>query len=224
MHIYKTTNLLNGKIYIGQTSKSIDTKYLGSGKIILKAVKKYGKSNFIREILEECNSKEHMNEREKYWINKLDSNNRNKGYNVSIGGEGGNLGAIVNKKISKSRKGRISAKDINGNTFLINSDDERFASGELVGIKKGISPSNKGVPMSEIQKQKMRKPKTESHKENLSKSKKGKCLKPILCLNNGVIYSGSKEAAEMLGLTAPNIIAVLKGRADKTKGYSFRYL
>lgn len=223
MYIYKTTNILNGKIYIGQTTKSLDVNYLGSGKAIIKAIKKYGKSNFKREVLEECNSKEHMNNREKYWIQHFDSINRNVGYNVSVGGEGGNLGDKVNQKISETRKNKIPVKDINGNIFLIEKDDERFKSGELVGIRKGITAPNKGIPMSNQQKEKLKKSKTESHKENLSKAKKGKCLKPIICLNNGITYSGSKEAAEKLGLTTSNVVAVLKGRAKKTKGYMFKY-
>lgn len=223
MYIYKTTNLLNDKIYIGQTSKDLNTDYLGSGKIIIRAIKKYGKHNFKREVLEECDSKEQMNNREKYWIQHFDSINKNIGYNVSTGGEGGNLGDEVNKRISESLKGKITVKDTDGNKFSIDKDDERFKTGELVGIRKGIAAPNKGVPMSNEQKEKMKAPKTETHKENLSKAKKGKCLKPIVCLNNGITYSGSKEAAEKLGLTIPNVVAVLKGRAKKTKGYSFKY-
>jgi group I intron endonuclease len=224
MHIYKTTNLLNGKIYIGQTSKDLNTNYLGSGSVVIKAIKKYGNSNFKREVLEECESKECMNNREKHWIQHFDSINRNIGYNVSIGGEGGNLGDKVNQKISETRKNKILAKDISGNIFLIDKDDERFKTRELVGIRKGVIASNKGIPMSDKQKEKMKIPKTEAHKEKLSKAKKGKCLKPIICLNNGITYSGSTEAAEKLGLTTPNIIAVLKGRSIKTKGYSFKYI
>ena len=45
--IYKTTNLINGKIYIGQhTTDNINDRYLGSGVYFLRAVKKYGKKNF----------------------------------------------------------------------------------------------------------------------------------------------------------------------------------
>ena len=56
MIIYKTINLINGKIYIGQDTKN-DPNYLGSGKIIKEAIKKYGKKNFtedsIKELLDE---------------------------------------------------------------------------------------------------------------------------------------------------------------------------
>jgi len=101
MVIYKTTNLINNKIYIGQDSRN-NPEYFGSGKILNNAIKKYGKSNFKKEILEECSSKEELNDREIYWINKLNSMDTNVGYNIAIGGHGGNLGKLVNKKISKT--------------------------------------------------------------------------------------------------------------------------
>lgn len=43
--IYKTTNLVNGKIYVGQTTRD-DENYLGSGSVLLQAVKKYGRKKF----------------------------------------------------------------------------------------------------------------------------------------------------------------------------------
>lgn len=103
MVIYKTINLINQKIYIGQTTKSIDN-YYGSGKIINKALLKYGKSNFKVEILDYCKNKEELNEREKYWILLLNSTDHNIGYNISDGGQGGNLGEDVSIKKSKSLK------------------------------------------------------------------------------------------------------------------------
>ena len=58
MFIYKTTNLINKKIYIGQVSVSNKpSTYFGSGTIIKRVVKKYGKCNFIREIIEDKISK-----------------------------------------------------------------------------------------------------------------------------------------------------------------------
>jgi hypothetical protein len=84
MIIYKTTNLINGKIYIGQDSKN-NPKYLGSGKIIKLAIKKYGKENFKKEILEYCDTFAELNDREIFWIFNLDSQNKKIGYNILSG-------------------------------------------------------------------------------------------------------------------------------------------
>jgi hypothetical protein len=104
MIIYKTTNLIDGKIYIGQDTKN-NPKYLGSGVLLKKAFVKYGKENFKKEILEECLQKNLLDEREKYWIMTLDSRNPKIGYNVAIGGEGQNLD-IGKEFISKLHKGK----------------------------------------------------------------------------------------------------------------------
>lgn len=85
MIVYKITNLINGKIYVGQDSKNNPT-YYGSGKKILLAIKKYGKVNFKKEVLEVCDSLESLNEKEIYWIEKLKSTDKNVGYNISSGG------------------------------------------------------------------------------------------------------------------------------------------
>jgi group I intron endonuclease len=88
MIIYKTTNIINGKIYIGKDEKN-DSKYLGSGKILKAAIKKYGRSNFSKEVLEQCNSRIELCEREKYWIEIYNSQNPQIGYNIAVGGSGG---------------------------------------------------------------------------------------------------------------------------------------
>lgn len=88
MVIYKTTNLINGKIYVGQDSNN-DPTYLGSGLLINKAIKKYGKNNFLKEILEYCPTKKDLDEKEKFWISTLSATTL--GYNISFGGTGGDL-------------------------------------------------------------------------------------------------------------------------------------
>jgi len=85
--IYKITNLINGKIYIGQHYTSADDGYLGSGKWIKRAIKKYGKENFIRETIEFCTSA-NVDEKEVYWVNKLGATNPKVGYNIDKGGTG----------------------------------------------------------------------------------------------------------------------------------------
>lgn len=104
MIIYKTTNLVNGKIYVGQDSKN-DSKYLGSGINISRAIKKYGFINFKKEILEFCKNIDELNEREIYWISLLNSIDRNIGYNISIGGKGGQKGLTPwNKGVKGKQK------------------------------------------------------------------------------------------------------------------------
>lgn len=96
MHIYKTTNKVTGKFYIGK-EVGYKTYYLGSGKLLLQAIEKHGKENFIKETLEHCNSVEQLNEREIYWINKLNALS-NQGYNMAAGGSGGDLSRFIDYK------------------------------------------------------------------------------------------------------------------------------
>lgn len=86
-YIYKTTNLTNDKIYIGQHKcASLDNSYFGSGILILEALSKYGKENFTCEVIEWCETLEEMNEKEKYYIAKYNSRCRDVGYNLAEGG------------------------------------------------------------------------------------------------------------------------------------------
>ena len=109
--IYKITNLLNGKIYIGKSLKN-DPNYYGSGLKIVNAVNKHGKEYFNKEIVEEC-AIDIVNEREIYWIDQYNCTCDKIGYNISVGGTGGNhyrssleANAVLelNLKISEGRK------------------------------------------------------------------------------------------------------------------------
>jgi hypothetical protein len=81
MVVYKTTNIINNKIYIGKDAKNRPS-YLGSGKLLKEDIAKYGKENFIKEVLEVCDSLEMLARREHYWIRKLNSINPYIGYNL----------------------------------------------------------------------------------------------------------------------------------------------
>lgn len=86
--VYLTTNLINGKIYVGQTTRT-DPNYIGSGVYFKSALKKYGKENFIRVILEYCNNLDKLNKQETFWILKFNPTlDRNIGYNLTLGGNG----------------------------------------------------------------------------------------------------------------------------------------
>lgn len=107
--IYKITNLINSKIYIGKDYHN-NPEYLGSGVVIRRAIKKYGKNNFKKETLETC-TKENVDEKERYWIKLFDATNREIGYNRSPGGivtvygkdhpmYGAHLAEIAKKRLS----------------------------------------------------------------------------------------------------------------------------
>jgi hypothetical protein len=82
MVVYKTTNLVNGKSYIGK-DKHNNPNYLGSGKKLHAAIKKYGKENFKKEILEYCNTYDELRDREVFWIKKFNAALSTKFYNIA---------------------------------------------------------------------------------------------------------------------------------------------
>ena len=87
--VYKTTNLVNGKIYIGKhETDNLDDGYLGSGNLLRRAIKKYGEENFKREILFECSTIEEMNAKEAELVNE-EFLKRDDVYNIKLGGNGG---------------------------------------------------------------------------------------------------------------------------------------
>ena len=94
MIIYKTTNLVNQKYYIGKDQKN-NPEYLGSGLALNRAIKKYGRENFIKEILEECADPTSLANCERHWIAKLNACKDPMSYNVHEGGRGGNTGACT---------------------------------------------------------------------------------------------------------------------------------
>jgi hypothetical protein len=86
MEIYKITNLINNKIYIGKDTTD-DKDYYGSGVYIKKAILKYGKENFTKEVIDKCDNYEELSIKEKYWISFYKNNEVL--YNLTDGGDGG---------------------------------------------------------------------------------------------------------------------------------------
>lgn len=67
--IYKITNLLNGKMYIGQhTTSNLDDGYMGSGKLLKRAIAKYGRENFRKEWLMFCEDADELNYMERVYV------------------------------------------------------------------------------------------------------------------------------------------------------------
>jgi ribosome-binding protein aMBF1 (putative translation factor) len=162
MIIYKTTNLVNGKFYIGKDSKN-NHNYLGSGKILKQAIKKYGKTNFRKEILEECFSMEDLNEQEKYWIKTLNSRDLSIGYNIREGGDNNPIKDIElrNEKLSKALTGRAFSKEHREN-IKKNHHDVKGENNPMFGkkhsdeVKEYSRKLNTGRKPTKLQRAKMR--------------------------------------------------------------------
>lgn len=165
MIIYKTTNLINGKIYIGKDKYNND-KYLGSGKILKQAIAKYGRENFIKEVIEKCENENTWLEREIYWISYF--NSTKEGYNIALGGTGGdtisnnpNKEEIYNKKKITDQNKSDEQKEIRLKK-MSDSMKKRWAELKannpdfIVERNNKISKAQKGVPkpIEQVNKQK----------------------------------------------------------------------
>jgi group I intron endonuclease len=108
MVIYKITNLLNGKIYVGQTVRSLKLRWRQhrsafSDKMpISKAMFKYGKENFTIEQIDIANNLEELNKKEEHWISTLNSVDKDIGYNVRRGGKNSTLTDQTKEKIAQA--------------------------------------------------------------------------------------------------------------------------
>jgi group I intron endonuclease len=151
-YIYKTTNLINGRLYIGQRKGTFTPEYLGSGKIIKIAIKQYGKNNFRLEVLAFATTYQMLNGLEMKYIYEYRQIFGDRFlYNITDGG-GGSSGRIFSEESKK--KMRLSWI---GRKPKILSDDH----------KKKIGLSQFGKKLSE------------EHRKNLSLGMKGKKHKPM---------------------------------------------
>jgi group I intron endonuclease len=111
MYIYLTTNTINNKKYIGMCSRPLESTktYLGSGKLLHEAIKKYGRDAFKREILETCTTFEKLCEAEYMWIKKLGADTSDEYYNLNIGGLGGNSETLKKywRSLSKDQRKQV---------------------------------------------------------------------------------------------------------------------
>jgi len=120
--IYKTTNLLNGKFYVGMHSTNkLNDGYLGSGKRLKYSIKKYGIENFKLEILEFFDSRELLVEREKQLVNE-DLLKDDNCMNLKTGGTGGFFGksASIGRLFGNKRHNFLLKNDSTYRNFYCN--------------------------------------------------------------------------------------------------------
>ena len=205
MVIYRTTHTPSGKMYIGKDINNNDS-YFGSGAEIKKIIKKEGKVNFTKEILETVPSKELLPEREIYWLEKYDVEN-NPNYLNKTNKAFGNSGMPMEarRKISEAHKGRPKSPQMKQRLSASRTGKKRIQikPRKDKGIKRGKSP-------------------------NISKALKGISkvwnYKPVLQLTlEGELikeYTSAKQAKETTGIKIQN---ALTGATKTSGGYRWKY-
>jgi len=222
MIIYKISNTINSKIYIGQTTKSLKKRwsdhYYGNRTTISKAIRKYGKDNFSIELIDIAKTLKELNILEEKYIKEFNCISPN-GYNLKHGGNNKRLSEETKQKISNSKKGIPNPK--------------------ISLILKGRPAHNKGKPglkrqykaNPKISVALKNKPKSQSHRKNLSISKikyhknnRHFLSKYVLWLDRNIIFDSATEAAKYLGCKQAHISRVCTGKRKSFKGFKFEYL
>ncbi|CAL9993273.1 homing endonuclease [Vibrio phage D480] len=131
--VYQITNLINNKIYVGKHStENIHDEYMGSGKLLLRAIKKYGKENFTKDILFVSLDEKDAYKAEHEIVNE-DFVLREDTYNLKVGGLGGSSG------IESPCKGRQLSED----TKLKMRKSKQFSQKHLDYLSTKLSEYNK---------------------------------------------------------------------------------
>lgn len=153
-YFYKITNLLNGKYYYGiHSTNNLNDGYFGGGERLSKAIKKYGKENFTKEIIIDYSTRKEASDHEKLIVT-IELVKCEDCYNCRTGGDNEFVQIIseeTKKKISKANKGKKRSDDFKKLMKELNSKENN----KNIGTKRSdetklkMSIWQKGVPKSE---------------------------------------------------------------------------
>jgi len=207
MIIYKITNVINNKIYIGQTIGSLNNRWndhCSAGKnksAVRNAIKKYGKESFKIEIIYTASSREELNIKEIYYIQQFNSVFPN-GYNLQLGGGSRNPSDETRRRMSLASKGRIPS-----NLDKLHTEETRLKAAET-------RKSNK-YKHSEETKRKI---------SNFNRRPRPEFYKPVLCIELSKEFDSISHASKELNLHISGISRACRGVGIRCGGYTFKYI
>lgn len=238
--VYKYTNKINGKVYIGRTCQSLRRRahFNGTGykkcAYFWRAIQKYGWENFEGEILEEGLTDVEASEREAFYMKEFSSLDRNKGYNTLEGGyryySDEFREKMNNKVVSKETRKKISENHANFSgennpmwgrrrtdeekkrmrEAFLGRTHSRETCEKLSQKKKGRIPWNKGKKFTQEQKKNMKKP----NKAN---------QKSVICVETRAKYESLEDASRVTGINPQSISYACRGLTKTAGGYHWKW-
>lgn len=224
--IYRITNKINGKFYIGQ-SVDINRRFMehkaphGKMTSIKLAIKKYGKENFLFEVIEECNI-EDLDAREIYWIARLQPQ-----YNRDEGGRGSR-----GHHVSDDLRNYLSERNKQFWDNLSETEKESICA-RLTGPPNGHTVSEETrAKLRAANLGKVQSAETVDRRCDTMKKKKAAGYvqtnaghkKKVRCIETNQIFESVKSTGESLSVHPSCITGVLKGRYKTCKGKHFEYV
>lgn len=251
MYIYALHNLKNGKLYIGQTTVSIEKRYIQhrsdskrEDTKLYRAMRKYGVDSFIYYEVDQADSLEDLNSKEDYWIHKLDTIKN--GYNTKGGGGNAKHSKETREKISKYAKTRTYSEE----TRLKMSESAKLRdTSHLHKFKKGhISQflGKKRPGLAAKHRERLKNGIPQSTKDKISAALKGRfsgenhpsygikvseAQKEILrnlapktaikCIETGEEFESISEASRKLGISRSSIVKTINDKRSSRCGLTF---
>ncbi len=233
--IYKITNTINGKIYIGQTIQSLKARKRDhrnkvtrlSNLYLYRAFNKYGFESFEWEVLDQAESKHELDEKERFYIKQFRATHRKYGYNMTFGGEGGIQTEEVRQRIGASNKGRIKSES-----------ERKKLSKSLKGKYMGEKASWWGRKHTDVEKRKMSEAQlgSKNHMYGKKASKETRLKKSIaiqgekhwnhkrvINLDTGEVFISAIAVRENTGIDNSLIGKCCKGLRKSAGGFHWAY-
>lgn len=239
--IYLTTNLVNGKKYIGKKKFVGNWRtYLGSGVLISRAIKKYGRENFHRDIIHIAFSEQELNALEKQCIANHNACEDRNYYNVATGGDGGNTLAGKSEEEMLEFKNKCSENNKGDKNYWYGKSEKlKGENNPFYGRKhseetrRKLSETRKGrVPpeearrnMSLAQRKRYAKEGTKKLKSAKRKDATGiKAKRKVICLTTGEQFDSISEASRKTGISRTNINDCCRGKLKSAGKMKWAYL
>lgn len=218
MEVYCVTNLINGRKYIGSNSTN-DPKYMGSGVDIKKDIKKYGRENFTKQIMNNVDDIEVMKELEEYWIEYFDAVNNPMFYNLTKYPAG--ITTFPKDKIENIIKAN------KGNKYHLGHKQSDFQKSQTRKANIGRKHTKEHI---EWRRNYMKGNKytlgykfTQEQKDKISKAKSKSIIQYDIQGNFIQEWPSIRKAGKELNIDEGMISNICNGKKNSTKGFIFKF-